>query len=194
MDILTTLWPEQNHLDVADNIFKHIFLIENNVIIQISQKFVFGIQIHNESSLVQLLVGGHQAISHYLNQCWQISIVLITPTRPQCVDWNIFLVDGIFPLPWSQRHFGVITKVTYKGSALRWCHNGGDSVSNHQPYDCLFNRLFRYRSKKTSKLCVTGLCVGNSPGTGEFPAQMASYVKNVSIWWRHHGVAKKNSC
>ena len=29
-------------------------------------------------------------------------------------------------------------------------------------------------SKKTSKLRVTGLCAGNSPGTGEFPAQMAS--------------------
>ena len=27
---------------------------------------------------------------------------------------------------------------------------------------------------KTSKLRVTGLCVGNSPGTDEFPAQMAS--------------------
>ena len=23
-------------------------------------------------------------------------------------------------------------------------------------------------------------------GTGEFPAQMASNVENVSIWWRHH--------
>ena len=33
---------------------------------------------------------------------------------------------------------------------------------------------------------VTGLCAGNSPGTGEFPAQMASYAKNFSIWWRHH--------
>ena len=22
---------------------------------------------------------------------------------------------------------------------------------------------------------------------GEFPAQMASYAENVSIWWRHHG-------
>ena len=52
---------------------------------------------------------------------------------------------------------------------LRWRHNGRDSVSNHQPDDCLLNRLFRRRSKKTSKLRVTGLCVGNSPGTGEFP-------------------------
>ena len=70
---------------------------------------------------------------------------------------------------------------------LRWRHNEGDSVSNHQPHDCLLNRLFRRRSKKTSKLRVTGLCAGNSPGTGEFPAQMASYAENVSIWWRHHG-------
>ena len=28
--------------------------------------------------------------------------------------------------------------------------------------------------------------VGNSPGTGEFPAQIASNAANVSIWWRHH--------
>ena len=39
---------------------------------------------------------------------------------------------------------------------------------------------------KTSKLRATGLCAGNSPGTGEFPAQMASNAENVSIWWRHH--------
>ena len=71
--------------------------------------------------------------------------------------------------------------------ALRWRHNGCNSVSNHQPHDCLLNRLFRRRSKKTSKLRVTGLCMGNSSGTGEFPARMASNVENVSIWWCHHG-------
>ena len=70
--------------------------------------------------------------------------------------------------------------------SLPWRHNGRDSVSNHQPHDCLLNRLFRRRSKKTSKVGVTGLCAGNSPGTGEFLAQMASYAENVSIWWRHH--------
>ena len=70
--------------------------------------------------------------------------------------------------------------------SLRWCHNERDCVSNHQPRHCLLNRLFGRRSKKTSKLRVTGLCAGNSPGTGEFPAQMASYAENVSIWWRHY--------
>ena len=43
-------------------------------------------------------------------------------------------------------------------------------------------------SKKTSKLRVAGLCAGNSPRTGEFPAQKASNAENVSIWWRHHGL------
>ena len=52
---------------------------------------------------------------------------------------------------------------------LYWRHNDHDGVSNHQPHGCLLSRLFRRRSKKTSKLRVNTLC-------GE----------NVSIWWRHH--------
>ena len=53
--------------------------------------------------------------------------------------------------------------------SLQWRHNERDGVSNHQPHDCLLNRLFRRRSKKTLKLRVTGSCEGNV--TGEFPAQ-----------------------
>ena len=41
------------------------------------------------------------------------------------------------------------------------------------------------RSKKTSKLRVTGLGAGNSPVEGEFPTPMASNAGNVFIWWRH---------
>ena len=74
----------------------------------------------------------------------------------------------------------------YGRSLLQWRHNDHDGVWNHQPRGCLLNRLFSRRSKKTSKLRVTGLCARNSPVTGEFPAQMASNVENVSIWWRHH--------
>ena len=51
----------------------------------------------------------------------------------------------------------------------QWRHNDHDSVSNHQPHGCLLNRLFRRRSKKTSKFRVTGLCVGNSPGPVNSP-------------------------
>ena len=74
----------------------------------------------------------------------------------------------------------------------KWRNNGRDGVSNHQPHDCLLNRLFCRRSKKTSKLRVTGLCAGNSPVTGEFPAQMSSNAENVSIWWRHHAIEQSS--
>ena len=57
--------------------------------------------------------------------------------------------------------------------SLQWRHNGRDGVLNHQPRDCLLNRLFGRRSKKTSKLRVAGRCAGNSPGT--------SSAGNVSI-------------
>ena len=53
----------------------------------------------------------------------------------------------------------------------QWRRNEHDDVSNHQPHDCLLNRLFGPRSKKTAKLRVTGLCEGNSPVTEGFPAQ-----------------------
>ena len=77
---------------------------------------------------------------------------------------------------------------------LRWRPNGHDGVSNHQPHHCLLNRLVRRRSKKTLKLRVTGLCAGNSPVTGEFPAQMASNAENVFIRLRHHELTLAYFC
>ena len=53
--------------------------------------------------------------------------------------------------------------------SLHWRYNDRGGVSNHQPHGCLLNRLFRRRSKKTSKLRVTGLCAGNSPGPVNSP-------------------------
>ena len=57
-------------------------------------------------------------------------------------------------------------KYLYLKRPLHWRHN---DVSNHQPHGCLLNRLSRRRSKKTSKLLVTGLCAGNSPGPVNSP-------------------------
>ena len=50
----------------------------------------------------------------------------------------------------------------------------------------VYSTVYSGTDKKKSKLRVTGLCAGNSPVTGEFPAQMASNAEDVSIWWRHH--------
>ena len=104
----------------------------------------------------------------------------------KCIDkpdlhWLRYRVSHIF----RQANPGFLL-IGLLGTTLQWCHNGCDGISNHQPRDCLLNRLFRRRLKKTTKLHVTGLCVGNSPVTGEFPAQMASNTENVSIWWHHY--------
>ena len=74
--------------------------------------------------------------------------------------------------------------------ALGWRHYEHDGVSNHLPRNYLLSRLLRRRSKETSTLRVTGLCLGKSPVTNEFSAQRASNAENVSIWWRHHGQRK----
>ena len=72
-------------------------------------------------------------------------------------------------------------------------YNEHDGVSYHRRHDYLLNCLFRRRSKKTSKLHATGLCEGNSPVTGKFPAQRASNAENVPIWWRLHAVIGRPS-
>ena len=86
---------------------------------------------------------------------------------------NLF-IKSIFP--------GLETEVKWNCcDTLQWRHNEPDGVSNQQPHHCLLNHLFKRRSKKTSKLCITGLCEGNSLVTGAFPTQSASNAENVSI-------------
>ena len=93
------------------------------------------------------------------------------PEATRCVftaldaDWQF--CDKLYIINWN--------------NSLKWRHNERDGVSDHQPNDCLLNRLFGRRSKKTSKHRVTGLCAGNSPVTDEFPAQRATNAENVSI-------------
>ena len=137
----------------------------------------------------------HAIVTTYLFD--RIVIVLMLtlwhPTLPIDIYRNSFMYMGgnlWRDVPAFAQHsmsiesFNRITQCTDWSLAhytFLWRHNGSGSVSNDQPHDCLLNCLFRLRSKKTSKLRVTGLCV-----PGEFPAQMASNADNVSIWWHHH--------
>ena len=45
----------------------------------------------------------------------------------------------------------------------------------------VYSTVYSGRSKKISRIRVTGLCVGNSPVIDEFPALMASNAENVSF-------------
>ena len=54
-----------------------------------------------------------------------------------------------------------------------------DGVSHRRRLHCLLSCWLRRRSKKASKLRNSGLCLGNSPVTGKFPAQKASNAENI---------------
>ena len=68
---------------------------------------------------------------------------------------------------------------------LQWRHNGRDGVSNHQPHDCLPNRLFRCRSKKISRLCVTGLYAGNSASLMGDDGSGSGFMDFGYLWIGH---------
>ena len=151
-----------------------------------------------------------QRISHTYTLLVHARLHAITISTMHALHCNTFINTGICHYAiviqrtaiWRQRQLAVhelpmfiIKKLRsfafgglFQSLPLLWRHNGHDSVSNH---NCLINRLFGCKSKKTSKLYVTGFCAGNSPGTGEFPAQMASNAENVSIWCHHHGTSSK---
>ena len=52
---------------------------------------------------------------------------------------------------------------------LQWRHDERDGVSNNQSHDCLLERFFRPRSKKTSVLRLVGLWGGGGGGIHRSP-------------------------
>ena len=130
----------------------------------------------------------------YLHKFDQVS------TAYKCfIVWNRYLRHGwiitshiivwyiiIYP---CDRYLLLALKSSYP---LQWCHNGCDRVLNHWHLDCLLNRLFRHRSKKTSKLCVKSLCEGihqwpvDSPHKGPVTRKMFQFddtIMHCYQWW-----------
>ena len=52
-------------------------------------------------------------------------------------------------------------------NALQWCHNECDGISNHQPHNCLLNRLFKAQIKENTKA----------------PCHWPLYREFTSDWW-----------
>ena len=96
--------------------------------------------------------------------------------------WRVGGTEGVIGTRWPcvRPYLSFVETVTVTTTWARWRLKSPASPLFTQPF-------IQAQIKETSKLRVTGLFVGNSPVTGEFPAQMASNAENVSIWWRHHG-------
>ena len=56
--------------------------------------------------------------------------------------------------------------ITVTSHLLQWRHNERNGVSNHRRIDCSLKRLYRRRSKKTSKYHAYGFCERNPSVTG----------------------------
>ena len=91
----------------------------------------------------------------------------------------IFYVKNIFHC--ASLSDNVTASDAMSNVTLQLRHNEGDGVSNHRCPDCLLHRLLRRKSKKTSKLRVTGLCEGNPLVIGRFPSQRDSNAENDFI-------------
>ena len=94
-------------------------------------------------------------------------------------SWTCFLNGTVCCRVPDTQPINAICKWIY---SLQWRHNERDGVSKHRYLHCLLNCCFMRRSKKTSKLRVTGLCAENAPVIGEFPVEKASVAENVYMY------------
>ena len=98
--------------------------------------------------------------------------VWINLLKPEQDDWHF--TGDIFKRIFKKEALSILFPISSNSGSLQWRHNGRDGVSNHQPYECLLNRLFKRRSKKTSKR--------QWPLRGE----RVSKAENNSIWWQRN--------
>ena len=79
---------------------------------------------------------------------------------------------------------------------LKWHHDGRYGVSNHLRLDCLFNHSLECRSKKLSKLRVTGLCgdrwIPRTKGTHVLWCMPGSLTSGF-LWSRRPGKCSRHS-
>ena len=113
----------------------------------------------------------------------------LSPGRRQVIIWTnagilvirsvgtnfIEILSDVHTFSFKKKHLKISSAKCWPFS-LQWRHNERGSVSNHRRLGGLLSRLFRHRSRKTSKLRVTGLCEGNpavdSPHKGPVTRKM----------------------
>ena len=148
-----TMRPRQNCCRCADNIFKCLFSKENA---WISNEMSLKGPINNIPALVLIMAWHRPGDTPLYEPVMVSSLTNICVTRPQWVKYS--RIRG---------HNDVIM------SAL---------ASQITSLTIVYSTVYlRSRSKNTSRLCVTGLCEGNSPETGEFTALRASNAEKVSF-------------
>ena len=140
------------------------------------------VNLSQETTRADYLTTSKQSMINHMHMCMECTMSV----RSMGISLAVFTDSQYDKTTWPMTFL-------HRCDSLQWRHNKRAGVSNHRRLHCLLNCWFGRISKRTSKLRVTGLCAGNSPVTGEFPAQKASKEENVSIWWRHRVICTWNS-
>ena len=119
--------------------------------------------------------------------------------------WSLCKLEALSPCNWikaapsvQSRTYRRVNSLEILGLTLQWRHSEPDGVSNHKRLDCLLNRLFWCRSKKTSTLNKTikicyGKCFIMSPFALCIPyiihllvhrRRVLYHVQCVAIWYQ----------
>ena len=117
---------------------------------------------------------------------WDSSIKIPSATRLHVISRPLCNMSSDHRKPiWKLRW--ISCNWSWSRTTLHWRHNDHDGLSNPKPASRLFTQPFiQTQIKENTKAPRHWPLCGEFTGTGEFPAQMASYAENVSIWWRHH--------
>ena len=152
------------------------------------------IKCHKVITLNQIYVGWNHTsigITHNALHCLMWFTNIANENRSIITNKTRAAVALIIGKP-SIRGFSCLDCPSYKGAMMptRIHYSGviiGAMTSQIASLTIVYSAVYSGADQiKTSKLCVTGLCEGNSPVTGEFPAQRSSNEENFSIWWLHH--------
>ena len=123
--------------------------------------------INNEPHQRLNLPDTQQYIYYVLSVSMQVNSMTIfypcyvNTLRPQWLSiciWHFHRISFYYPTFTEDGSHGPLAHWQIINTTLEWRHDDRDGVSNHQRLDCLLNRLFGRRSKKTSKIRVTGIC------------------------------------
>ena len=109
-----------------------------------------------------------KTVWHRFVDCVKLFIINLLLTHQVC-RWVNFVFANSISVVRFRFHKNRAVSCVESRTSLQWRHNERDGVSNHQPHDCLLNRLSRRSSKKTPKLRVTGIFCGEFTGDLGYP-------------------------
>ena len=104
--------------------------------------------------------------------------ILLCVSRIHYIGWTHF---PILSFPYSFNLPTTYVKVKRKMARTNYSHMIMSAMASQiTSLTIVYLTVYSGTDQRISKLRVTGLCEGNSPVTGEFPARRASNAENVS--------------